>query len=65
MVTITCETDWRGLLHKLAALLCFALFLSAQSAFEGVYTEAQAERDSKLYPDECDRCHGIQLPVIL
>jgi S-disulfanyl-L-cysteine oxidoreductase SoxD len=44
-----------------AALLCFGFFLSAQSAFDGVYTDAQADRGADLYPDECDRCHGMDL----
>ena len=48
-------------MHKLTAVLCFAFILLAQSAFDGVYTEAQANRGSKLYPDECDRCHGEEL----
>jgi cytochrome c len=42
--------------------LCLIVVLtSAQSVFDGVYTNAQAERGAKLYPDECDRCHGEQL----
>ncbi len=49
-------------MHKIAALLLFvAVLLSAQSIFDGVYTEAQASRGAKLYPDECDRCHGEEL----
>ncbi len=49
-------------LAKLAVvLLCVVLFLSAQSAFDGVYTDAQADRGEALYPDECDRCHGMEL----
>lgn len=49
-------------MHKLAAaLLCLAMFLPAQSAFDGLYTEAQADRGAALYPDECDRCHGMDL----
>jgi len=48
-------------MHKLTAFLCLAFILSAQSVFDGVYTEAQATRGSKLYPDECDRCHGEEL----
>lgn len=49
-------------MHKVpAALLCLALFLSAQSAFDGVYTDIQADRGAALYPDECDRCHGMDL----
>jgi mono/diheme cytochrome c family protein len=49
-------------MHKVVAVfLGLALFLSAQSAFDGVYTDAQADRGADLYPDECDRCHGMDL----
>jgi cytochrome c len=55
----------RNNMQKVAALLCFVVLLSAQSALksvnDGVYTNAQADRGGKLYPDECDRCHGEEL----
>jgi S-disulfanyl-L-cysteine oxidoreductase SoxD len=34
---------------------------SAQSVWDGVYTEEQAKRGNGVYTAECERCHGSSL----
>jgi len=34
---------------------------SAQSVWDGVYTEEQAKRGNAVYTAECERCHGAGL----
>jgi mono/diheme cytochrome c family protein len=31
------------------------------SIWDGVYTEAQAKRGERIYPDSCGKCHGARL----
>jgi mono/diheme cytochrome c family protein len=50
--------------HRLSIALALALFTSgilAQSLKDGVYTDQQADRGERLYPDECSRCHGDEM----
>jgi mono/diheme cytochrome c family protein len=34
---------------------------AASSVFEGVFTEAQAQRGAAVYPGPCGKCHGFKL----
>jgi len=33
----------------------------ARTVWDGVYTEAQAQRGTKLYSDNCSACHGAEM----
>jgi mono/diheme cytochrome c family protein len=42
----------------LAAAAVVLVLQSAQTVWDGVYTEAQAERGAALFDRECAQCHG-------
>jgi len=42
----------------LAAAAVLLLLQGTQSVWDGVYTEAQAERGAALFDRECAQCHG-------
>src|SRR5580692_6588744 len=49
---------------KLAPIAAFAVVLAAQtshSVWDGVYTEAQAQRGKTAYSTQCAMCHGEDL----
>lgn len=48
----------------LSAAANLNVVLSAQGArtvWDGVYTEAQAQRGTKVYADQCSTCHGAEM----
>ena len=55
----------KSLLATSIAVLALAAAASAAwariSVWDGVYTEAQAERGHTLYMQNCSRCHGAEL----
>ena len=50
-----------GLVALLAALLSAVAGAQTSSVWDGVYTEAQAQRGRRLYLKECTECHGEKL----
>ena len=45
----------------LAAAAVLLLLQGTQSVWDGVYTEAQAERGKAIYMEKCVQCHGPEL----
>jgi quinoprotein glucose dehydrogenase len=49
-------------IYAMAAMLVAAVAQDAQrTVWDGVYTEAQAERGKALYMEKCVQCHGPEL----
>jgi mono/diheme cytochrome c family protein len=51
----------KTILITAAALLAGIATAQARTIWDGVYSEAQAERGHTMYMQNCSRCHGVNL----